>query len=193
MVKLRSTFTWLVIVVVNVVALSGICSCSGPASARAVRMDVVRSFYPQATDMFIVQGGLVSRGRSGSPQIWSVSGVSGHLGYWVDSEVVSRSGPFRIRVLLDADSRVKNVTVTSYPGARGREVRAHKFTDQFTGKSPSDPIALGDDIDAISGATISSQVITEGVREIVRLAKRLRDNSAEVRANEGAGDAPNWY
>ena len=98
---------------------------------------------------------------------------SGCLGYCVESKVVARSGPFRIRVILDKQLYVKQATVISYPWKRGRDVGKRVFTDQFTGKGPGDAIRLGKDIDAMTGATISSRVMTRGVRDAIELVKSL--------------------
>lgn len=45
----------------------------------------------------------------------------------------------------------------------GTKTREPDFTDQFVGKTP--PLELGKDIDAVSGATVSSRAVTQGVNE----------------------------
>jgi hypothetical protein len=93
------------------------------------------------------------------------------VGYCVESELVSRSGPFRIRAFLDQQLVLKRVTVTSYPWERGRDVRKRAFTSQFEGKGPDDAIEIGKDIDAMTGATISCRVVSEGVRDSIKILK----------------------
>ena len=93
------------------------------------------------------------------------------LGYIVEKQVTSRSGPFEIMVAIDTDFRVQLTKVLDYPHARGRQVLSKRFTQQFEEKGPADQIRLGEDIDAISGATISSRVMTDGVREAVELVR----------------------
>ena len=107
-----------------------------------------------------------------SNAVYALSHAGSTVGYVVESEVVSRSGPFKIRVTLSSDYVVSEAKVTSYPAQRGRQVRFVSFTDQFKGKGPDDAIRLGRDIDAVSGATISSRVMTDGVKNAIRLAKR---------------------
>ena len=116
---------------------------------------------------------------SGNPIIDEVKGSSGLLGYWVESKVMSRSGPFTIRVLLDPRLYVKQAKVILYPGKRGREVCSPVFTRQFNGKGPKDPLQLGKDIDAISGATISSRVMTEGVLNAIKLIRCIKENNPQ--------------
>ncbi len=140
-------------------------------------MTAVRHIFFSVVDIveipfFISQGAQVS-GRPDDAKISEIKGDSDLLGYCVESKVVSRSGPFRIRVLLDKQLYVKQATVISYPWDRGRDVRKRAFTSQFDGKGPEDPIQLGKDIDAMTGATISSRVMAEGVRRAVRIVNGL--------------------
>lgn len=171
--------TALVIIAVCLVASTTITSCA--TSIGAGPMDVVRHTFPSATDMTKVPTPRHNHtvNHSTNLEIRRINGQRGLVGYCADAQVVSRSGPFKIRVLLDRRGRIKLATVTSYPGTRGRKVRSPRFTTQFTGKGPSDPITLGQDIDAMSGATISSRVMTEGIREIVTLIKHLVENPSE--------------
>jgi hypothetical protein len=127
------------------------------------------------SEIQIRQGVQVSR-RPEDAKISEIKGDSGLLGYCVESKVVSRSGPFKIRVLLDPQVYVKQVTVISYPWDRGRDVRKHAFTSQFEGKGPKDPIRVGKDIDAMTGATISSRVMAEGVRDTIKLIELVKEN-----------------
>lgn len=112
-------------------------------------------------------------------RIYIVYGRGGPLGYAVEKRVVSRSGPFTILVMIDAQLRVKRATVLSYPGERGGEVRFPTFTRQFIGKGANDPIRVGEDIDAMTGATISSQAMTDGVRAALRLVRDLSHRAPE--------------
>ena len=106
------------------------------------------------------------------PRLFKVQGPSGVIGYSIEQKVVSRSGPFTIRVLLDPQLYVKEVSVLSYPGARGRQVRSATFAQQFYGKGPEDPIRIGQDIHAVTGATLSSVAMTKGVRKSIALARK---------------------
>jgi hypothetical protein len=138
-------------------------------------MTAVRQIFPSAIDIaeipfFISQDAQIS-GRPDDAKISEIKSDSGLLGYCVESKVVSRSGPFKIRIFLDKQFYVKRATVVSYPWDRGRDVRKRTFTSQFEGKGPEDPIQLGKDIDAVTGATMSSRVMAEGVRDSIRLLK----------------------
>lgn len=159
-------------VVVNGAAFM-VGGCAGPASSStpAMRLDMVREVFPSATETVeIAIDGEEEASASSAPSIVSeVRGPSGLLGYLVETQVSGRSGAFGIAVLLDEKRIVRRAAVTSYPWVRGREVTRRSFARQFEGKGPQDAIEVGRDIDAVSGATISSRAMAQGVREAVRL------------------------
>lgn len=68
-------------------------------------------------------------------------------------------------VALDGNGKVRRVLLTAYREAIGGEVGSRRFMDQFRGKDAGSALALGRDIDGISGATISSRSIAAGVRK----------------------------
>jgi Na+-translocating ferredoxin:NAD+ oxidoreductase RnfG subunit len=133
----------------------------------------LRKVFPTATEIAEIQ---ISQNTQihehlDDAKISEIKDSSGTAGYIVDFKVVSRSGPFKIRVLLDNRLYIKQAAVISYPWDRGRDVCKRTFTSQFEDKSPNDPIQVGKDIDAVTGATISCRVMTEGVRNSIRLLK----------------------
>lgn len=68
-------------------------------------------------------------------------------------------------------ARINEVLVLDHketPSFMDRMTKA-KFFDQFAGKDVSDDFIIGDDVDAVSGATVSSVGFTAAVREAVHL------------------------
>ncbi len=149
------------------------CSAGGD-----VDLDRLRGVFPAARRVTEVpvgaEGGQVRR-------LTAVWGPGGVVGYVADAEVVSRSGPFRIRVILDSAARVRRAWVTRYVGRRGRQVKSARFTDQFIGKGPGDALRVGRDIDAVTGATLSSRAMAGGVRQAVRAVERLAGRDSAPR------------
>jgi len=169
--------------IVSLATLTIISSCatSTSSSADGGKIQVARQVFPSAIEVAEVSLSQDAQafGRPDEARISEIRGASSLLGYCVESKVVSRSGPFRIRVLLDSRLYVKQAKVISYPWDRGRDVRKRAFTSQFKGKGPEDPIQLGKDIDAITGATISSRVMAEGVRDTIKLLKLVKEQRRE--------------
>jgi len=80
------------------------------------------------------------------------------------------SGGIDILVGLDTEAVVKGVLIFSHsetPGL-GDKITNNKFLSQFNGKGIDDPIARGDDVDAITGATSSSMAVIGSVRRAVQ-------------------------
>lgn len=172
----RSARVMMCVVAIAVLAvLATVSSCAAPD--ESVRTGGVLQIFPSAVGLAEISQGVRVDGRSDDVRVSEIRGDRGVLGYRVESQVVSRSGPFRIRVILDKQLYVKQVTVISYPWKRGRDVGRRVFTDQFTGKGPGDAIRLGRDIDAMTGATISSRVMTRGVRDAIELVRNLINES----------------
>ena len=76
-------------------------------------------------------------------------------------------------VRLSPTGVVERQEILVYREPRGDEVRADRFRRQFVGKSARDAIAVNVDVDAISGATISSRAMATGVRRAVLLLDEL--------------------
>lgn len=88
-------------------------------------------------------------------------------GHTANASVIGYGGPVLVRLTLDENGMIASVDIG---GARfmetdgvGSRVREKAFQKQFIGKTP--PLALGEEIDAISGATISSKAAVEAVNE----------------------------
>ncbi len=166
---------WIVAVSLIMLIIVSSCVTSPPSFPNEGKLTAIRQIFPSAVDIAEISQGAWVSGRPDDAKVSEIMGDSGLLGYCVDSKVVSRSGAFRIRVLLGPQFYVKQATVVSYPWDRGRDVRKRTFTSQFEGKGPEDPIQLGKDIDAMTGATISSRVMAEGVRNTIKLVKLAKE------------------
>jgi len=171
MSKMSLQSVLLVPVVAASTILVTICGCGDSAASGAVQIETVREVFPSATDISEVSTDrdVQESGRPGDPIVSEIRDSSGLLGYSVVSDVVGRSGPFSIHVLLDRQFVVKRATVISYPWSHGRQVGRRSFANQFEGKGPEDAIELGKDIDAVTGATISCRAMAQGVRQAVKL------------------------
>jgi Na+-translocating ferredoxin:NAD+ oxidoreductase RnfG subunit len=88
-------------------------------------------------------------------------------------DVIGQSLPITFAVAIAPDGVVHDLQVLVYRESHGDEITDKRFRRQFVGKRASDPIALGKDIDAISGATISSRSATFAARKGLRLSELL--------------------
>lgn len=67
------------------------------------------------------------------------------------------------------EGKVRQVEILEYREAYGGEVRGNGFRKQFVGRSHADPVQIGQDIQNISGATLSCQHVTDGIRRLLAL------------------------
>lgn len=98
---------------------------------------------------------------------WQVASDGNPAGRYIVDRVIGKHLYIDYAVTLDASGRVQRVDILQYREAYGGEVRDHAWLSQFVGKSSSSQLKVGVDIRNISGATLSCQHITEGVKRIV--------------------------
>jgi FMN-binding domain len=101
--------------------------------------------------------------RSRNLKVWQVSG-----GCWfIIDDVVGKHEYIPFALALDAEGAVKSVEILEYREAYGSEIRGAAWLAQFTGKRNGARLALTKDIVNISGATLSSRHITDGIKRLL--------------------------
>jgi Na+-translocating ferredoxin:NAD+ oxidoreductase RnfG subunit len=100
---------------------------------------------------------------SPSLRAWRVS--SG--GWFIADQVVGKHEFIPFALAIDAKGAVKSVEILEYRETYGDQVRNESWRAQFTGKTKDAALKLGSDIRNISGATLSSRHITDGVKRLL--------------------------
>jgi Na+-translocating ferredoxin:NAD+ oxidoreductase subunit G len=95
------------------------------------------------------------------------------VGWCLFDDQLGQHEPITFGVQLDPAGTLVRIEVVVYREDRGAEIRSRRFRKQFEGKSGGDPIRLGSDIQAVSGATYSSRSATVVARRAVFLASLL--------------------
>jgi Na+-translocating ferredoxin:NAD+ oxidoreductase RnfG subunit len=103
------------------------------------------------------------RQRSNDVKAWRVSGG----GWFIVDEVLGKHEYITFAIGLTEGGAVKGVEIMEYRETYGGEVREAKWRAQFTGKTKAAPLKLDEDIKNISGATLSSRHMAEGVRRLL--------------------------
>ena len=96
-------------------------------------------------------------------RIWRVS--TG--GWFIADQVVGKHEYIPFALGLDTDGAVKAVEILEYREAYGDQVRNPAWRSQFTGKKHGAALTLTKDIQNISGATLSSRHITDGIKRLL--------------------------
>lgn len=94
-------------------------------------------------------------------------------GYAIIDEEKGQHLPITFAVQFDAKGAVKRQELMVYRERYGDEIRDARFRQQFVGKHVKSPLREGEEIIAISGATISSRAMVIGVRRALVLLDEL--------------------
>ncbi len=94
-------------------------------------------------------------------------------GYAIIDEEKGQHLPITFAVKLSAAGLVERQELMVYRERYGDEIRDPRFRQQFVGKSAKSPIREGEEIIAVSGATISSRAMVIGVRRALVLLDEL--------------------
>ena len=103
------------------------------------------------------------RVRNPEQKVWKVEGG----GWFILDEVIGKHEFITYALGLTEDGAVKQIEVMDYRETYGGQVRDEKWRAQFIGKKHGAKLKLDDDIQNISGATLSSRHIADGVRRLL--------------------------
>ena len=98
------------------------------------------------------------------------------LGYLYLGEAPSMKRKFDYIVLFNTDFTIKKSKILIYREEHGRQIGSQRWLKQFIGLSMGDNLAYGENIDAISGATISASNMTKAVGDVLESLQTLRMN-----------------
>ena len=99
------------------------------------------------------------------------------LGYAYLAQAPSKTAQFDYLVLLDKDLIIKKSKVLAYREEYGGEIGSKRWLKQFIGKAKGDSLKYGDDIMAISGATISVRSMTNAMNNLLQSLKVLHEKN----------------
>ena len=108
----------------------------------------------------------VSLSGNNQPELYSVEqGNSKPYAYLLFAEANSKVDTFIYLIIFKPDGEIEKVSVLLYKENYGGEIASSRFLKQFEGKANGIDMKYNQDIDGISGATISVQSIILAVKE----------------------------
>jgi len=107
-------------------------------------------------------------------RIWRAESGGRLLGFFIFDRVIGKHLYIDYAVALDPGGRIRSVEILQYRESYGGEIRSPSWLAQFVGKTSASALQVGSDIRNISGATLSSHHVTEGVKRIMAIVPRLR-------------------
>lgn len=100
-------------------------------------------------------------------RVWVARRAGELLGLFVLDHVLGKHELIDYAVALTPDGRVKQVEVLNYRESHGHEIRRDSWRRQFAGKDATAPLRLNQDIDNLSGATISCRNVADGIKRVL--------------------------
>ena len=94
-------------------------------------------------------------------------------GWLVVDEVIGKHELITYALAIGNDGAVRGLEIMDYRESHGGAVRNPKWRAQFVGKKAGSTLQLDDDIKNLSGATLSCNHITEGVRRLLATHARV--------------------
>jgi uncharacterized protein with FMN-binding domain len=130
-----------------------VISTSAHATAYLTVEQAQRAIFPGATFA-----------ATGQPNVWRTS----NGGVFVVDRVVGKHEFITMAVGVNTNGTVKQIEIMDYRESYGYRVRDASWRAQFVGKSANSQLELDADIKNISGATLSSKHVTDGVKRILQ-------------------------
>ena len=109
----------------------------------------------------------------GVSTVYKLSENEFEKGYMVYLKVPSKFDYFDLGIFYSLDLKIKSMKVLVYREDHGGEVGSKRWLKQFIGKGIDDPMRLNEDIQGISGATISCEAATIGAREVSEFMNKI--------------------
>lgn len=105
--------------------------------------------------------------------VYSSSNNSDSEGYLFVIDEMGKYHPITLAVYISSDKTVGNVFLLTYRERIGSEVRKPRFLKQFIGKNSTAALQVDNDIDGISGATISSWSVSTAVKKVLLITQYM--------------------
>ncbi|MBR4068220.1 MAG: FMN-binding protein [Clostridia bacterium] len=160
---------WLVLAIIAVVAGS-LLAFANQITEEPIRKQNLERTHGALTELFPQADRFDEIALADGDELlsaYTASGAGQTIGYAATIASQGYAGPVEVVVGLDTGFVLRGIRVggSDFKETEGLGSRAKEpaFTDQFQGKIP--PLGLGQEIDGISGATITSSAVVEGVNQ----------------------------
>lgn len=113
----------------------------------------------------------------GENNLFKINTGNNHFGYAYISKALSKADYFDYLILFDNDFIIIKSKVLIYREDYGGEIGSKRWLNQFKGKTKDDTLIYGDNIAAISGATISVRSMTNAINNVLASIKILHQKN----------------
>lgn len=109
----------------------------------------------------------------GVESVFEVYTAEKSYGYVALAKARSKFEYFDYAIYYDQNKEIKAVRILLYREDYGGEIASKRWLKQFDGKDANSPLIIDEDIQGISGATISYLAITKGIKNITLLMNEI--------------------
>ena len=117
------------------------------------------------------------RQRTDDQKVWRAERDGQLLGWFLVDDVVGKHEFITYATAISPDGRVLGLEVMSYRETHGGQIRDMEWRKHFFGKTLANPFKLDDDVPNISGATLSSRNVLDGVKRLLVMHKLFLANA----------------
>ncbi len=142
----------------------------------------IKSVYQVETfsfDAIVISSEIASTlpSKFGKDNLFEIKSNDALMGYAYVAKAPSKTDKFDYLVLLDKDLVVKKTKILVYREDYGGEIGSKRWLKQFIGKTQDDDLRYGDNVVAISGATISVRSMTNAMNDLLQSLKILHSKA----------------
>lgn len=106
-------------------------------------------------------------GYDRTQRVWEARTGGKRAGWFIVDRVIGKHEYITYALALGPDGAVRGLEILDYRESYGGQVRNANWRRQFVGKRAGQSLRLDRDIKNISGATLSSRHVTDGVRRLL--------------------------
>ncbi|MFY0652638.1 MAG: FMN-binding protein [Cyclobacteriaceae bacterium] len=118
--------------------------------------------------------GLTEFKLDGNEKVSVIKAQNESIGFMVLSQAYGKYDFFDLMVLYDNELKIKSSAVLVYREDFGGEIGSGRWLRQFVGKDKSSQFKLDEDVQGISGATISVRSATREFKRVTSLMEQLK-------------------
>ena len=164
----RLVLTLVAVTVAAAVLLGGVDLITAPAIAARQEEDyrnALEEYFPDLADYKTEECG-----EDSFDLVYDGGGEL--LGVMASASVQGYDDEISYNLALDCEGVVLGLRIVEHSETQGvgDVIEKPEFQDQFVGKSCGDPFQIGDDVDPVSGATISTEAMIDSLRRLLDAA-----------------------
>ncbi|MSQ60601.1 MAG: FMN-binding protein [Betaproteobacteria bacterium] len=142
--------------------------------ARSLIFAQAQEFIPHPVDLTPDQSHRIEelsgvKTRMLKQPVWKAMAGGKFLGWFIIDQVIGKHELITYAVGINPEGTLRQFQVIEYREAWGGHVKELKWRDQFVGKTTADPLKVGNDIVNVSGGTMSSNSMANGIKRLLFL------------------------